>query len=132
MQPSIKMKSDTVHRICLNLRHPLDARRRIHFTARAIKMISSLFYDDKVDIITLHSYLLRLAYIRRCMDDDNYITMSDVATYFFLVGIIDPSTLERVANMFDVEHDSRHREVSNMKKVVQSLLHTPIIQNNSL
>lgn len=95
-------------------------------------MISSLFYDNKVDIITLHSYLLRLAYMRRCMDDNNYITMSDVATYFFIIGIVDGITLEKVANMFNVEHDSRHKEVENMKKVVHSLLYAPpIVQNNT-
>lgn len=95
-------------------------------------MISSLFFDDKVDIITLHSYLLRLAYMKRCMDNDNYITMSDVATYFFLVGIVDHNTLKRVADSFDVDRDSRHGEVASMKKVVHSLLHTPLIQNNTL
>jgi hypothetical protein len=69
--------------------------------------------------------------MRRCMDDNNYITMSDVATYFFIIGIVDAVTLEMVANIFSVENDSPYKEVENMKKVVHSLLHAPIIQNNT-
>lgn len=115
------MNSKTAHEVCLNLRDPLDAKKRIHLTARSIRLITIMFGNTSMDVITLHSHLLRIAYMRGCLHEKKYISMSDVITYMLSQEVITLEQAERVSAQFDVEKDSQHEEVESMKRIIRSL-----------
>lgn len=115
------MNAKVAHEVCLNLRDPLDARKRVHLTARSIRLITILFLNKNMDVITLHSILLRMAYTRGCFQSKKYITMSDIVVYVLAEGIITMEEVEEASKYFDIEKDSKHDEVNIMKKIMTSL-----------
>jgi hypothetical protein len=115
------MDSKVAHKVCLNLRDPLDVKTRIHLTPRAIKMVCLMFDGRDIDVIGLHSMLLRVAYMKGSFSTKRHITMSDIATYILTIGIMDVEEVKRISDVFDEERDSMHGEVSDMKKIIASL-----------
>lgn len=115
------MNSKIAHDICLNVRDPLDVRRRIHFTPRAIKMICLLFDGRDIDVIGLHSVLLRIAYMKGSFCGKTHITLSSVLTYVLTTHLVSVEEAVRVANMFDEKLDSKHGEVRDMKSIMNAV-----------
>lgn len=115
------MNSETAHEVCLNVRDPLDVRRRIHFTSRSIRMISMLFNGKEIDVIDLHSVLLRIAYMKGSFCTKRHITLSDVLIYVLTTHLLTIDDVMEVVNSFNEDLDSKHGEVRDMKRIMNSV-----------
>lgn len=115
------MDSKTAHDICLNLRDPCNSGNRVHLTAKAVRLVSILFSGKNVDIVTLHSTLLRIAYIRKCMKSKKYLTMSDIITYILSIGLVTIDDVKDAVSRFDIEKDSPYHEIDDAKRIITSL-----------
>lgn len=122
------MNSDTVRKIIANLRDPLDSSRRIHFTARAIRFLTSLFENTHIDVIDLHSLFLNLAYRCGCFADTGdldrkYVNLKDIVTYLMIhhPACISLPDIVRVGDTFTIDKDNEFHEVSDMLLILSSL-----------
>jgi len=119
------MDRSVANRVILNARDPLDASSRIHFTARAILFLTSLFDNKLLDAIDLHTIILRIAYACGCFRNEEvkYVSMRDVVVYLnaFMPPCICPDDIIGVAESFDDDKDNTYSEVSDMKELVSQL-----------
>lgn len=119
-----KMDAETIRKVISNLRNPVNAKARIHFTSRSTLFLVRLFEGKKIDTIDLHSLLLRLAYVSGCFrESKKYINLKDLVVYLYsqIPSCVTQQDITNVSNMFSLDHDSDYREVEDMKIIVSSI-----------
>lgn len=118
------MNSDTIRQLIVNARDPLDAKQRINFTSRGMLLFISLFKEKTIDVIELHSLLLRIYRTHNCfIKDSNYITCKDIIVYFTIntPSCITIDHIIHVVSQFDINQDNEHKEVETMKLTLLAL-----------
>lgn len=118
------MDEKTVQKVATNLRNPLYAKQRIHFTSRAVLFVMKLFTDKKVDIIDLHSILLRIAHVSGCLDDSSkYINLKILVSYLCInkPSCISNNDIYSVSETFNIDQDGDYGEVEDMKSIISSI-----------
>lgn len=120
------MEAQTVRNVIANLRNPINAKLRVHFTSRSVLFLVKLFEGKRIDTIDLHCILLRAAYVSGCFHDVKkvkYINMKDLVVYICsqIPACITIHQVRDVANTFNVENDSDYHEVEDMKTIISSI-----------
>lgn len=118
------MDTDVIRRVIANLRDPLNIKERVHFTSRAILFLTKLFNEKYIDVIDLHCLLLRIAYIRKCyQQDDIHISCKDLVVYLLsnTPTCITVDDVKAIADVFDDDKDSEHNEVRDMHILVKDM-----------
>lgn len=118
------MEEEIIRKIISNIRNPINIKERIHFTSRSVLFLKKLFSGKRVDIIELHTLLLRIAYTCGCFDTSNrYINLRDLVVYLYsqTPSYISQSDIYHIANTFSTMKDSDYKEVEDMKIIVQSI-----------
>lgn len=108
------MEQDLVHTVLSNVRHPLNYKVRIKFTTRAIMFLVNLLAGKSIDVIDLHTLILRMAHSIGCLDDpDEHITMTGAVVYLMINGgdIVTHEDLRSMMDILDVQRDNGHKEV---------------------
>lgn len=119
-----KMDTDTIRKVIGNLRNPINVKARIHFTARSILFITSIFENKRIDIIELHTVLLRLAHVCGCFGETKkFISLKDLVVFLYSHSptCISYNDISSVAKLFNVTNDSDYKEVEDMKIIVESI-----------
>ena len=120
------MEGETVRKVISNLRSPINAKTRIHFTSRSMLFLTKLFEGKRTDTIELHCILLRMAYACGCFREDKntkYINLKDLAVYLYsqMPPFISRDDISHIADTFSTDIDSDYKEVEDMKIIVGSI-----------
>lgn len=115
------MEARVAHSICLNLRDPTDCKNRIHMTSRSVRLVTMLFDSKNISIVDLHYHLLRLAYMKGCLQTKKFITMVDILLYVLSESLLTIDDVRQISEKFDIERDSVHEEVLSYKKVLSTI-----------
>lgn len=119
------MDSETVSQIVRNLRDPINSKTRIHFTSRAVLFLIRLFDDKSIDIIDLHCILLKIGYASGCIRGENkHITLKNIVIYLYsyMPLMISSEDIKETVDIFNISNDSTHKEVLDMKIIVDSMI----------
>lgn len=121
------MDSDTIKKIISNLRDPMNASQKIHFTSRCVLFLQKLFSGMSIDEIDLHCILLRFAFSTYRSDyksiEEKYISLTEAITYLYTVtpSCVTKSDIVDVASQFDIMKDNKFGEVKNALHILQEL-----------
>lgn len=118
------MDAETVRKVISNLRNPMNAKARVHFTSRSTLFLLKLFDNKRIDTIDLHCILLRLAYACGSFrEDKKFINLKDLVVYLCsqTPSCILNRDIYNIANIFSVSNDSNYKEVEDMKIIVNSI-----------
>jgi hypothetical protein len=121
---SHKMEGETIRKVIVNLRSPVDAKIRIRFTSRCVLFLIRLFESKRIDTIALHHILMQLAHASGCFREDiKYINLKDLIVFLYsnIPVCISVEDIQRVGNMFSVDNDSNYKEVEDMKIIIDSI-----------
>jgi len=118
------MDTETIRKVILNLRSPINVKQRVHFTTRTILFIEQLFDGKRIDTIELHYILLQLAYVSGCfIEEKKYVTLKTLVVYLCekLPPCISVSDIKNIGSKFTEEKDSEFCEVQDMKIILHAL-----------
>lgn len=118
------MECDTIQKVVSNLRNPINAKERIHFTSRSILFLVKLFEGKRIDTIELHAILLRMAFASGCFrEEKHFVNMKDIVVYLYsqLPLCITCEDITVIGDFFSVTCDSDYKEVEDMKIILSQL-----------
>lgn len=118
------MERNRIRTLILNLRDPSDWRIPIKFSNRSILFLMHLFEGKEMDDVDLHDLLLRMALSSSsAYSETGYITLKSIVVYLLMVSHhrVSRADLKDAANHMDEKRDNRYGEVSDMKRIINSV-----------
>jgi hypothetical protein len=119
------MDADTICKVAKNLRNPIDSKNKVQITSRSILLLRTLFVTKQIDVIELHTILLRLAYTCNALEDSTrYITLRDILVYMCTCtpSCLSLDDIRNAISQFNTSNDGEYSEVQDMKVIASQIL----------
>jgi len=119
------MDADTICKVAKNIRNPIDSKNKIQITSRSILFLRTLFLYKEIDVIDLHTILLRIAYACDTFSNTSrYINLRDLVVYLctYTPSCIRLLDIKDAVDTFDTSNDGEYGEVQDAKIIASQIL----------